>query len=514
MKLGTEIKLYRPFGDPDVNNKIEQQERNTIEVSMSKPVIYPTPQMRRIERIHFVGIGGSGMCGIAEVLNNLGYEVTGSDLAENNNTLHLSNEGVRVFKGHDACFAEGADVVVVSTAIDRSNPEVQWAHEHRVPVVPRAEMLGELMRYRHGIAVAGTHGKTTTTSLIATVLAEGELDPTFVIGGLLKGAKVNARLGSGRVLVAEADESDASFLHLQPQMIVVTNVDADHMETYQGDFELLKQAFVNFIHNLPFYGLAILCGDDDHLMSLTPDVHRAYVTYGFAPQNDYRALEVKPKGLNMCFDVVRPEPHARLSIQLSCVGQHNVLNALAAIAVATEEGVCDEAIIKAMKQFRGVGRRFEVYSERVSEEALVTVVDDYGHHPRELAVVLEAARAAWPDQRIVMLFEPHRYTRTRDLFDDFVEVLSQTDGLFLLDVYAAGESPIVGVDSESLSRSIASLGGVQPIYIPRGANVFEHLGSSLRSGDVLITQGAGKIGQLAQELLEKFPSKESLSVSA
>lgn len=467
-------------------------------------VPHEVPAMRQIRRIHFVGIGGSGMCGIAEVLKNLGYEVTGSDQAESTNTRHLTQVGVKVFYGHAASHAEGADVVVTSTAVAGDNPEVDWARQSRVPIVPRAQMLGEIMRYRHGIAVGGTHGKTTTTSIIATLLAEGGYDPTFVIGGLLKGAKANARLGAGRFFVAEADESDASFLHLQPQVVVVTNIDADHMETYDGDFERLKSTFLNFIHNLPFYGLAVLCADDPHVQSLLPQINRAYVTYGFEAGRDYRALEVKQVGLTMSFLVQRPEPHAPLSVHLPSAGKHNVLNALAAIAVATEEGVADQAIVAGLAQFSGVGRRFEVYPNCHASAGEFVLVDDYGHHPRELAVVIDAARAAFPERRLAMLFQPHRYTRTRDLFEDFVDVLSRVDVLLLLEVYSAGEEPIQGVSTKALCHSIRARGQVEPIHVSSDEAVETVLASVLRPEDVLITQGAGAIGQIAQEILQHF----------
>lgn len=467
-------------------------------------VPHEVPAMRQIRRIHFVGIGGSGMCGIAEVLKNLGYEVTGSDQAESANTKSLIQAGVKVFYGHKAAHAEGADAVVTSTAVVADNPEVAWAKQARVPVVPRAQMLGEIMRYRHGIAVGGTHGKTTTTSLIATLLAEGGYDPTFVIGGLLKGAKANARLGAGRFFVAEADESDASFLHLQPQVVVVTNIDADHMETYDGDFNRLKSTFLNFIHNLPFYGLAVLCADDVHVQALLSQLNRAYVTYGFESERDYQAVNVRQNGLTMSFDVLRPAPHASLAVHLPAAGRHNVLNALAAVAVATEEGVEDQAIVAGLAHFSGVGRRFEVYPHCQIPAGGFLMVDDYGHHPRELAVVIEAAREAFKQRRLVMLFQPHRYTRTRDLYEDFVEVLSRVDVLLLLEVYSAGELPIQGVNTKALCHSIRVRGQVEPIHVASDEEVVSVLESVLLPDDVLITQGAGAIGQLAQEILRHF----------
>ncbi|MCR6650613.1 MAG: UDP-N-acetylmuramate--L-alanine ligase [Cellvibrionaceae bacterium] len=458
--------------------------------------------MRRIRRIHFVGIGGAGMCGIAEVLLNQGYEISGSDLKTSETTQRLVSMGAKVFVGHRAENVSGVDVLVSSTAVNPQNPEVVAAREARIPVVRRAEMLGELMRYRHGIAVAGTHGKTTTTSLIASILAAGDRDPTFVIGGLLNSAGTNARLGESRYLVAEADESDASFLHLQPMVTVVTNIDADHMDTYGGDFNKLKQTFIEFLHNLPFYGLAVMCGDDPVICDVLPYVGRATVTYGFHENNDYRAVEVVQQGKTQRFRALRPNHPEPLSIFLNLPGRHNVLNALAAIAVATEEGVADSAIQAGLAEFLGVGRRFQVYGEfNLGAGESVMLVDDYGHHPREVAATIAAVRAGWPERRLVMIYQPHRYTRTRDLFEDFADVLSSVDQLILLDVYAAGEEPIPGADGRTLSRSIRTRGAVDPIFVETIDAVPPALMNVVRPGDIVITQGAGNVGSLAADLV-------------
>src|SRR5690606_17096439 len=403
------------------------------------PLVYQVPEMRRIRRIHFVGIGGAGMSGIAEVLKNQGYDVSGSDLKDSAVTERLRAMGVEVQIGHRAENTETADVVVVSSAVAKDNPEVVSARSRRVPIVPRAEMLAEIMRYRHGIAVAGTHGKTTTTSLIASILGEAGLDPTFVIGGKLNSAGTNAKLGGSRYLVAEADESDASFLHLTPVISVVTNIEADHMETYGGDIEKLKQTFVDFLHNLPFYGIAVMCVDDEFVQEIIPRISRAIITYGIDnPEADYRAENISSDGLKTSFLVRRPGGRSDLDVELRMPGRHNVLNALAAIAVATDEGVDDKAICRGLAGFAGVGRRFQVYGEYHAPRGQVTLVDDYGHHPTEVEAVIKAARGAWPDRRIVMLYQPHRFTRTRDLYEDFVRVLSEVDGLLLMDVYSAG----------------------------------------------------------------------------
>ncbi len=461
-------------------------------------------RMRRIHTIHFVGIGGSGMGGIAEVLLNLGYEVQGSDLRPNAVTARLEALGAKVTIGHRAEHVEGADVVVVSSAVPRDNPEVSAALERRVPVVPRAEMLGELMRFRYSIAVAGTHGKTTTTSLVASILAEGGLDPTFVIGGRLKSAGTNARLGAGQYLVAEADESDASFTHLQPMLAIVTNIDNDHLATHDGDFGRLKQSFVDFLHNLPFYGLAVLCGDDQHVREILPRVARPSVTYGFSEGNDLRAVELRRAGLRTTFDVARAG-HAPLTVTLNLPGAHNVLNALAAIAVAQELGVDAAAIQRALERFQGVDRRLQRIADVVLGAAAaaappVTLVDDYGHHPTEIAATIEAVRQGYAGRRLVLAFQPHRYTRTRDLIDDFARVLSGADVLLVTEVYAAGEAPIAGADGRAICRAVRSRGHVEPVFVDKVEELAAALGDLLRPGDVLLTMGAGHIGNVVHEL--------------
>jgi len=403
------------------------------------------------------------MSGIAEVLYNQGYEVVGSDIRDSATTEHLRALGIAVAIGHRRENAEAADVVVTSSAVDETNPEVAAARENRIPVVPRAEMLAEIMRYRHGIAVAGTHGKTTTTSLIASILGEAGLDPTFVIGGKLNSAGTNAQLGGSRYLVAEADESDASFLHLTPVVSVVTNIDADHMHTYGGDFEKLKQTFVEFLHSLPFYGVAIMCCDDERVREVASTISRAVITYGFSSDADYRGHDVTTDGMSTHFRVSRPDNHKDLEIRLAMPGRHNVLNALAAIAVATDEGVEDADIVSALSGFSGVGRRFQVYGDYPVNGGAVTLVDDYGHHPTEVDAVISGIRDAWPDRRLVMIYQPHRYSRTSDLYDDFVPVLSGVDVLLMLDVYSAGEHPIPGADSRSLCRSIRQRGKLDPV---------------------------------------------------
>ncbi len=458
-------------------------------------------RMRRIRRIHFVGIGGAGMCGIAEVLLNLGYEVSGSDLKTSAVTERLENFGAQIFIGHRAENAESADVLVVSSAINTSNPEVATALERRIPVVPRAEMLAELMRYRHGIAVAGTHGKTTTTSLLASVFAAGGLDPTFVIGGRLNAAGTNAQLGSSRYLIAEADESDASFLHLQPMVSVVTNIDMDHMSTYEGDFNKLKKTFIEFLHNLPFYGLAVLCVDDPVVREILSQVGRPTATYGFSEDADVRAINVRQEGMQTFFTVLRPDREP-LDVSVNMPGNHNVLNALATICIATDEGISDDAIVQGLSQFQGVGRRFQVYGQLPVEGGEVMLVDDYGHHPREVAAVIKAVRGGWPERRLVMVYQPHRYSRTRDLYDDFVQVLADANVLLLMEVYPAGEEPIPGADSRQLCHSIRQRGQLDPIYIERGADLAPLIKPLLRAGDILLCQGAGDIGGVAPQLLQ------------
>ncbi|MCV2443919.1 UDP-N-acetylmuramate--L-alanine ligase [Acinetobacter bereziniae] len=460
------------------------------------------PEMRRIKHIHFVGIGGAGMCGIAEVLKNQGYKVSGSDIKASKTTVQLEENGIKVFIGHAEDNIKGANVLVVSTAIDPENLEVKAAIENRIPVVRRAEMLGELMRYRHGIAVAGTHGKTTTTSLVTCMLAEENMDPTYVIGGLLNRTGVNAALGASRFIVAEADESDASFLHLEPMAAIVTNIDADHMDTYGGSFDVLKDTFVKFLQKMPFYGLAVVCGDDANIREIMPRIGRPVVTYGFNEDNDIRAINIDQTGMQSSFTVLRKgrEP-LRLTINLP--GLHNILNALAAIGIATDEGVSDAAIARALESFSGVGRRFQVQGEYPLDEGTVKLVDDYGHHPKEVEATIKAARASHPDRRLVMMFQPHRFSRTRDCFDDFVDVLSQVDQLLLLEVYPAGEKPIVGADSRSLARSIRLRGEVEPILIdPVEGNLQNVIQKVLQANDLLLTQGAGNVGAISVELAQ------------
>ena len=458
------------------------------------------PGMRRVGRIHFVGIGGSGMCGIAEVLLNQGYCISGSDLAKSSATRRLERLGATVACGHDATNIEGADVLVVSSAVDATNPEVAAAHAKRIPVVQRAEMLGELMRYRHGIAVAGTHGKTTTTSLIASILDAANLDPTFVIGGLLNSAGSNARLGSGRFIVAEADESDASFLLLKPLISVVTNIDRDHLGTYQGDFGRLKRTFVEFIHRLPFYGVAVLCLDDPEVRDILPEVSRPMLTYGFAEDADYRAVDVRPTGRAWRFKALRPGGRPALDLTINLPGMHNVQNALAAVAVASEEQVADEAIVAGLATFSGVGRRFEVSEGVRIADAEITLIDDYGHHPTEVERVIETARAVWPSRRLVMAYQPHRYSRTHDLYDDFVRVLSLVDKLVVLEVYPAGETYIAGADGRALCQGIRERGRVNPVYAADPDEAYGLLPQLLESGDVLLVQGAGNVNQLSRRL--------------
>jgi len=460
--------------------------------------------MGRVRRIHFVGIGGAGMSGIAEVLLNLGYAVSGSDLQLNANAVRLRDLGAEVCQGHAAEYMERAEVVVVSSAVDSANPEVAAARRLRVPVISRAEMLAELMRFRFGIAVAGTHGKTTTTSLMASVLAEAGLDPTFVIGGRLNSVGAHAKLGGSQYLVAEADESDASFLHLQPMMAIVTNIDQDHMDTYGGSWERLKSTFVEFLHHVPFYGLAVVCSDDPGVAEILADIHKPVRTYGVGDEAEIRALNIRRDGLTSRFDVHaagRPKP---LEITLNLPGHHNILNALAVIAVALELGIAEPLISRALVSFKGIGRRFQINGELPYGGRSITLVDDYGHHPRELAATLDSARHAWPDRRLVLVFQPHRYTRTRDLFEDFVQVLSKTDALVLLDVYGAGEAPIVGADGRSLSRAIRVRGRVDPIFLENVIELPELLAQIVHPGDVVLTLGAGNIGAVAAELPQRL----------
>ena len=472
---------------------------------MDKPVIRTIPEawrdMRRIRQVHFVGVGGAGMSGIAEVLLNLGYRVSGSDLRASAVTARLAQLGATIHQGHVAEHVAGCDAVVISSAVAEDNPEVMAARAARIPVVPRAEMLAELMRFRYGVAVAGTHGKTTTTSLIASLLAEGGLDPTFVIGGRLNSAGANAKLGAGRYLVAEADESDASFLFLQPMVAVVTNIDADHLPTYGGDFERLRTTFVEFLHHLPFYGLAVLCADDPQVRTILPRLSRPVLTYGTTDDCDARATDIVQDGLRTRFLVHLPNLETPLPITLNLPGRHSVLNALAAIAVANELGISEPAIRRALLNFQGIGRRFQQHGElKLPDGGRATVMDDYGHHPREIQAVLNALRSAWPERRLVLAFQPHRFTRTRDLFDDFAQVLSEVDTLILLDVYPAGEKPIPGADGRSLSRTIRVRGKVDPIFVERIVDLPAALPGLLRDGDLLLMMGAGDIGAMAVQL--------------
>ncbi|MEG3753316.1 UDP-N-acetylmuramate--L-alanine ligase [Psychromonas arctica] len=472
------------------------------------------PEMRRVKQIHFVGIGGAGMGGIAEVLAYEGYKITGSDIAENTVVKRLRSLGVEVFIGHAQENIYGASVVVVSTAINPENPELLAAKQARIPVVRRAEMLAELMRYRHGVAIAGTHGKTTTTSLIASIYREADLDPTFVIGGLLNSAGTNAKLGQSRYLIAEADESDASFLHLQPMVSVVTNIEADHMDTYQGDFEVLKDTFIQFIQNLPFYGTAVVCLDDKVVEELIPRFARQCVTYGFSEQADVRISSFK-QTVNRSEFVVHRANRPDLIIHLNLPGKHNALNAAAAIAVAMEDDIEDTAILAALESFEGIGRRFEHYGEFETGRGKAMLADDYGHHPTEVQATINAAREGWPDKRLVMAYQPHRYTRTRDLYEDFARVLSQVDQLLLLDVYAAGETPIAGADSRSLCRTIRQQSGKEPIFVPSPAALPGALAKVLQDGDLVLTQGAGNIGAVVKTLAEfKLDIEKMQQVSA
>ncbi|HCE07769.1 MAG TPA: UDP-N-acetylmuramate--L-alanine ligase [Oxalobacteraceae bacterium] len=466
----------------------------------------------KVKNIHFVGIGGSGMSGIAEVLHNLGYAVSGSDLGSNAATQRLISLGVKVMHGHDAHNVDGAHAIVTSTAVRQDNPEVIAARENHIPIVPRAVMLGELMRLKRGIAIAGTHGKTTTTSLVASVLAQGGLDPTFVIGGRLNSAGANAKLGAGDFIVAEADESDASFLNLSPVIEVITNIDADHMETYDHDFSKLKQAFVEFTQRLPFYGVAVLCLDDANVREIMPLVSKPIVTYGFHEDADVRAIDAKAVAGHMQFTVIQ-DGYAPMAVSLNQPGMHNVQNACAAVAIARELSVADSATQKALTEFNGVGRRFTRYGEielpRVDgrESGSFALVDDYGHHPVETAATLAAARGAYPGRRLVLAFQPHRYTRTRDLFEDFVKVLSTADALVLAEVYAAGEQPIVAADGRALAHALRVVGRVEPIFVEDIADMPGSILSMLKDGDVVITMGAGSISGVPAKLV--FESTQS-----
>lgn len=484
-----------------MNNKTDYQKEKTMPNESLPNSLNYIPEMRRINTIHFVGIGGAGMCGIAEVLYNQGYQITGSDIKDSVVTKRLTSLGMTIFIGHDAKNVADADVIVVSSAIDKTNPEIQAALMARLPVVRRADMLGELMRYRHSIAVAGAHGKTTTTSLLTMMLTEAGLDPTYVIGGKLNASGKNASLGQSRYLVAEADESDASFLSLRPMAAIVTNIDEDHMETYGNDFNKLKQAYIQFLQNMPFYGLAVLCGDDPELSSMIDDIARPVLTFGLQEHNDVRAVNLVVDGVKTHFTVLRKDRDL-LPLTLNIPGEHNVYNALAAITLATDEGVNDDAIIQAVSKFAGVGRRFEHQADVVYDGGNVLLIDDYGHHPTEVAATIKAARQSYPDRRLVMMFQPHRYSRTRDCFDDFVKVLSEVDELLLLDVYSAGETPIQGADTKSLARSIRSRGQVDPVLlsIDDKDQIAQVLKNILKANDMLITQGAGNVGQISLDL--------------
>lgn len=482
--------------------------RKSLEGAVTERRVAPDrrDRMRRINTIHFVGIGGSGMSGIAEVLINLGYAVQGSDLKSNPVTQRLERLGARIAFGHAAQNVQGADVVVVSGAVAQGNPEVDAALEQRIPVVPRAEMLGELMRFRYSIAVAGTHGKTTTTSLVASILAEGGEDPTFVIGGRLKSADSNARLGASRYLVAEADESDASFTHLQPLIAIVTNIDNDHLVTHGGDFELLKHSFVEFLHNLPFYGLAVLCLDDVHVNSIMRNVGRPIRTYGLSEAADVRAQNIQRDGLQTRFEVARPGA-AVLEVTVNLPGTHNVLNSLAAIAVATELGIADEAIQRALAGFEGIDRRLQHIADVETPAGRVTIVDDYGHHPTEVAATLEAVRQGYAGRRVILAFQPHRYTRTRDLIDDFGRVLATADVLLVTEVYGAGETPIAGADGRAICRAVRSRGLVEPLFVEKAEDLADSLKDLIRDGDVIVTMGAGHISSVSHELPSKLTSR-------
>ncbi len=461
-------------------------------------------RMRKIKSIHLVGIGGVGMGGIAEVLLNLGYAVQGSDLKESRITRRLAAQGAQIFLGHHTDNIKKADVVVVSSAIDSGNPEADAARKQRIPVVRRAEMLAELMRFRYGIAVSGTHGKTTTTSLIASVLAEAGEDPTFVIGGRLVSADTNARMGSGRYLVAEADESDASFTHLQPMLAVVTNIDNDHMGTYGGDIQILRDTFIKFLHNLPFYGLAVICIDDPGVRAILPDLKRASLTYGTSEDADIRAVEIETQGTQSLIKVKRPGQTDLLELSLSMPGLHNVLNALAAVAVAHELELSDSAVHCALNSFQGIDRRLQINGEVQTRMGSVLFVDDYAHHPTEIAAALQAVRAAWPQRRLVVVFQPHRFSRTRDLMDDFAEVLAGVDRLLITEVYAAGEAAIASADGRAICRAIRSRGQVEPVFVAGFETLADDLLAVLQAGDLVLTLGAGSIGAKALELPDEL----------
>jgi len=467
---------------------------------MNNEKMFVLPRMGRVKRIHFIGIGGAGMCGIAEVLHGEGYQVTGSDLNDNRILDDLRKLGITVYVGHQPEHIAQADVVVRSTAVSDDNPEIIAAKLQKIPVIPRAMMLAELMRFRHGIAIAGTHGKTTTTSLVTSLLTAGGLDPTFVIGGKLTSCGSNAQHGESAYFVAEADESDASFLFLKPTIAVVTNIDADHMRTYGGSFDKLRATFLEFLHHLPFYGLAVVCIDDPEVRHILSKIQRPTFTYGFAKDARYRAVNWTQQGLMSSFQVIRPAPHAELSIQFKWPGRHNVLNALAAIAIATELDVSDDAIKRGLFEFQGVGRRFQMLGERAFDLGNALVVDDYGHHPQEIRATIDAFRAVWPDKRLIHVFQPHRYTRTQELFSQFVDVLGLADEMLLLDIYSAGEPAIAGISSEILANAIETRG--RSVTLVNEDTLTNHLNQLIREGDVVLMQGAGNISQLANQLMQ------------
>jgi len=462
---------------------------------------YQPMRMGHVKHIHFVGIGGVGMCGIAEVLHNEGYHISGSDIAENKYITYLRKLGIRIYLGHLAQHIHHADVLVISSAIAPDNPELIAAKARQIPVIPRAAMLAELMRFRHGIAISGTHGKTTTTSLVTSLLAEGGLDPSYVIGGKLNGSGHNAQLGHSPFFVAEADESDASFLFLKPMMAVVTNIDADHLETYKGNFEILRQTFVEFLHHLPFYGLAVVCGDDPEISKIIPDIARPLRIYGFAEHAHYRASEWEQQGMISSFTVTRPSPYLPLSIEFTCPGRHNVLNALAAIAIATELGVSDTAIVDGLRKFQGVGRRFQLLGEPQFPQGKALLIDDYGHHPQEIRSTIDAFRKVWPHRRLIHVFQPHRYSRTESLFDDFVNVLTMADEVLLFDIYPAGETEIQGVNSQRLAEQVNHRFS-NKVKLVSSQTIEQELASLIQDGDAILMQGAGNIGQMALNILQ------------
>ena len=477
-------------------------------------MLIETHPMRKIQRVHFVGIGGVGMCGIAEVLLNLGYEISGSDLGSNVATQRLEKQGAIIFKGHSEKNIESAEVVVISTAVPKDNPELLAAREKHIPIIRRAEMLAEIMRFRYGIAIAGTHGKTTTTSLVASLLTEGKLDPTFVIGGKLNSAATNAKLGDSRYFVAEADESDASFLLLQPMLSVVTNIDADHLETYDGNFDHYRQAFVDFLHHLPFYGYAVMCVDDAEIRKILSEVSRPILTYGIEHDADVKASNIQCDGMRSSFDLSLPDQQSTgskisINVMLNLPGKHNVLNALAAITVAHLLGVDSKAIRSGLENFQGIGRRMQQYGEIKTPKGNVFMLDDYGHHPTEIAATLDAVRNGWPDKRLVVAFQPHRFTRTRDLFEDFSRVLADVDALLLTEIYAAGEEHITGADGRALCAAIRARGRVNPVFVENIDNLPEALLDVLEDGDILLTLGAGSIGAMAATLTEKLSGAEA-----